>query len=64
MNLYMKNENLHCRLAEIREACATATSTEDTNINLIIEEIDRLATECIVILGKENQPIQGDMRII
>jgi hypothetical protein len=35
------------RLIEIREACEVATSPVDFSINEIVEEIDRLAVECI-----------------
>lgn len=35
------------RLSEIRVACAIAASTEDVNINLVIEEISALASQCI-----------------
>jgi hypothetical protein len=41
---------LLARLAEIREACQVATSPEDISLNLIIEEIDRLAAICMGIL--------------
>jgi len=34
-------------LTEIREACSIATSMDDVNMNAVIEEIDRLAKECI-----------------
>ena len=54
----MKNLNkftLFARLAEIREACAVATSTEDTNINMVIEEIDRLASICMVMLSNKKK---------
>lgn len=37
-------------LTEIREACSVATSMEDTNLNAIIEEIDRLAKAILNIL--------------
>jgi len=40
-------EELLARLMEIREACKVATSPEDSNLNLIVEEIDRLALICI-----------------
>ena len=41
-----KNELL-ARLIGIREACKIATSPKDNNLNLIIEEIDRLASVSI-----------------
>jgi len=41
------------RLNEIRKACAVATSPKDSNLNLIIEEIDQLAAMCINGLGKK-----------
>lgn len=47
-----KNELL-ARLMEIREACEVATSTDDTNLNLIIEEINRLVCLCIVQLKEK-----------
>lgn len=47
-------EEVLCRLAEIHKACATATSPEDTNVNLIIDEIDRLASQCIATLNKNK----------
>ena len=34
-------------LIDIREACEVATSPVDFSINEVIEEIDRIATECI-----------------
>jgi hypothetical protein len=42
------------RLAGIREACAMATSPCDTNINEIVEEIDRLTVICIAKLKEER----------
>lgn len=47
-----KNELL-TRLMEIREACEVATSPEDNNLNLIIEEIDRLAAICVDQLNRK-----------
>lgn len=40
-------EEVLCRLAEIH---TTATSPDDTNINLIIEESDLLAFQCVEML--------------
>jgi hypothetical protein len=41
------NNELLDRLTEVSDACKEATSTNDTNLNLIIEEINRLACICI-----------------
>ncbi|MBC8078849.1 MAG: hypothetical protein H7X86_00770 [Gorillibacterium sp.] len=38
------------RLTEIREACEIAASPDDTNLNEVVEEIDRLALICIANL--------------
>lgn len=42
-----KSKELLALLAEVRDACAIAVLPEDNNLNLIIEEIDRLTSLCI-----------------
>jgi len=46
-NMPMNKEELLARLMEIREACRIAALPNDSNLNLIIEEIDRLALACL-----------------
>jgi hypothetical protein len=40
------------RLSEIRVACAIAASSEDVNLNLVIEEINNLAALSIRLLNE------------
>ena len=49
----IKNKELIARLIEIREVCSVASSMDDTNLNLLLMEIDRLAAACIETLDKE-----------
>lgn len=42
------------RLSEIRVACAIAESSENVNLNLVIEEISSLASQCISNLTQNN----------
>ena len=50
----MSTNEIIAKLLEIREACAAAMSMEDTNINAIIEEIDRLAKSILGDLETHN----------
>jgi hypothetical protein len=52
-NVKTNNSKLLARLTEIHEACCVATLPEDNNLNLIIEEIDRLTSICINQLAEE-----------
>jgi hypothetical protein len=50
----MDTTRLLTRLKEIRVACAIAASSEDVNLNLAIEEINLLASQCISNLTKNR----------
>ena len=50
----MKDKEIMARLIEIREACSVASSMDDTNLNLLFMEIDRLAAARIKTLNKES----------
>jgi hypothetical protein len=51
--MYVDKNELLARLTEIQEACNVTMSPEDNNLNLIIEEIDRLASICIKQITEE-----------
>lgn len=46
----MEKRELLSLLTEIRKACEQAIIPGDMNLNLVIEEIDRLAAMCIASL--------------
>jgi len=46
----LDKKEIIARLNEIREACSVATSMNDTNLNAIIEEIDRLVKTILELL--------------
>lgn len=52
---------LVAQLFKIREACSIATSQDDSNMNLIVEEIDRMAAVSIAILEGRNPKVTGNL---